>query len=203
MRAFGCFNKAVMFSASVIISLLIIFSFPASLSLAAEGENSDADTPEDFIIDKTKVPSDSPFLNPEPRIDEEAASVVKEEESQPKSKTEMQKVAQKIPPCSSLPEGLWVFLLGAYLFLILFNLSYGFEKDNRLRWFWESLYTILALIAWDRFDGCRENSWFAPTVIEVGIIIYAFYLYYFKKKLAELSKTESKETEKTSPLPFE
>lgn len=134
----------------------------------------------------------------EPQIDEEAAEIVKEDQG----KENYEILLEGNNHCRSLPENLWVFLLGAYLFLIIFNLSFEFEKAGNIRWFWESLYTVLALLAWFNYDGCRTNTWFAPAVIESGIIIYAYYLYYFKRANRK-KKIESSQEEKTAHLPFE
>lgn len=135
-----------------------------------------------------------------PQISEEAAETVKEKEDQGKENYEI--LLKGNNHCRSLPQNLWVFLLGAYLFLLIFNLSFEFEKAINIRWFWESLYTILALLAWFNYDQCRTNTWFAPAVIESGIIIYAYYLYYFKRANRK-KKLESSQEEKTARLPFE
>ncbi|MEK7598645.1 MAG: hypothetical protein AAB487_02820 [Patescibacteria group bacterium] len=105
-----------------------------------------------------------------PRIDSEAAMVVKENN-------------QTLPLCTTLPGELWIFLLAAYLFLLLFNLFYDFEKSNNIHWFWESLYTLLALWGWYIWDSCHLNLWFPLYILKLGIIVYLVYLYlYYKKK---------------------
>jgi len=142
-----------------------------------------ADTPEDTSI--------SGNLNP--RIDSEAAMI--------------ERVIRSTPACWTLPGELWIFLLVAYLFLLFFNLFYDFEKSheiypvrspsyleqnviptevgvtsNGVRWFWESLYTLLALWGWYVWDACHESIWFPLYVIKLGTIVYLVYLYLFYKQ---------------------
>lgn len=121
-----------------------------------------------------------------PRIDTEAAAVVKEDGT-----------VKKVALCLSLPENAWVLLVGVYIALIIFNLTYKIREEKNIRWFWESLYTILALLAWYYFDECRTHNWFPPVIIETGLIIYAFYLYYFNKPKIK------KEEDKNLRLPLE
>jgi hypothetical protein len=103
-----------------------------------------------------------------PRIDSEAASIVREDGSRRQGNTYSQ--------------NFWMLLFGAYLFLLIFNLSFEFEKKEKLQWFWESLFTFLAIYVWDNLDVGRVNSWFPGAVLESGIIIYAFYFYFLDKK---------------------
>lgn len=181
----------------IIISAVFSALFASDISLASENSNE----PINFEIKKENLPSDSPFLNPEPRIDNEAASVEKENAGK-----QNYKLLNHKTNCASLPENFWVLILGAYIFLIIFNLSFQFEKTKHIRWFWESFYTILALLAWYNFDECRKNTWFAPSVIESGVIIYVYYFYFFKKKFKKELKKETRkeaEEEKTGQLPLE
>jgi len=105
-----------------------------------------------------------------PRIDEKAAMVVKEND-------------RILPLCNTFPSELWIFLLTAYLFLMLFNLFINFEHSHKIQWFWESGYTILALWNWYAFFCCRQNIWFPLYVLKLGTIVYLVYLYlYYKKK---------------------
>lgn len=104
-----------------------------------------------------------------PRIDEEAAAIVRENKS--------------TSECVTLPAKIWIFILMAYLFLMLFNLFYDFEKSNNIHWFWEGFYTILTIFAWTNFDKCGVNLWFPLYVLKLGTVIYLAYLYlYYKKK---------------------
>ena len=107
--------------------------------------------------------------NLSPRIDGEAAMVVKED-------------GRITSVCQTLPPELWIFLLTAYLFLLLFNLFFDFEKSNKIHWFWEGFYALLALGAWHFYDACRQNLWFPLYVLKLGIIVYLVYLYLFYKK---------------------
>src|SRR3989339_876433 len=99
------------------------------------------------------------------RIDEKAAFAVREEG-----------VTKEID-CDQWPEKFWVFLFGAYLFLLVFNLSFGLKNKKKIQWFWELLITLLALWTWKKLDVCEMQPWFYYCVIESGVIIYFFYLY--------------------------
>jgi hypothetical protein len=104
-----------------------------------------------------------------PRIDSEAAMVEKVD-------------GKIIPVCKTFPNELWILLLASYVFLLLFNLFYDFQHSQKIHWFWESLYTVLALWAWYAYDTCRLNLWFPLYVIKLGLIAYLIYLYIFYKK---------------------
>lgn len=104
-----------------------------------------------------------------PRIDSEAAAIVKKDN-------------KIIPLCQTLPGELWILLLAAYLFLLFFNLFYDFENAWKIRWFWEGLYTLLALFGWYAWDSCHINIWFPLYVIKLGVIVYLVYLYLFYKQ---------------------
>jgi len=112
-----------------------------------------------------------------PQIDKEAAAVVKSE---------------KTAICSTFPANVWVLILCGYLFLLVFNLAYGYLKNLHVQWFWEFLYTALAMGTWFYFDQCRTNLWFPLYVLKLGIIIYLFYLYFLNEKSQEKADTEPK-----------
>lgn len=112
-----------------------------------------------------------------PQIDKEAAAIVK---------------VEKTPACSAFSAGAWVFLLCAYLFLLIFNLVYGYLKNLQIQWFWEFLYTALAMGTWFYLDQCRTNLWFPLYVLKLGIIIYLFYLYFWHEKIRGKTDTETK-----------
>ena len=108
-----------------------------------------------------------------PRIDDEAASTVRELSDSISLSKEKNVYSQDF----------WVFLLGVYVFLMIFNLSFDLEKKDRLQWFFEAILTFLAIFVWNNLDISRDNSWFPAVILESGMIIYAFYFYFFKKKL--------------------
>lgn len=118
-----------------------------------------------------------------PRIDDEAASIVVDED--------------KVAPQATVifPGEFWIFLLLAYVALLIFNLSYTFEKVIEPQWFWESLYTLLALTAWLFLDPTALYTWFPFMVIKLGLIIFALYVYLLEKR----GVPDSKEP-KTEPL---
>jgi len=112
-----------------------------------------------------------------PRIDDEAAycersSFVSEEA-----------LASKEGESIVYPQNFWMFLFGAYIFLMIFNLSFDFGKRDNLQWFWEAALTFLAIFVWDNLDVARVNSWFPGVILETGIIIYGFYFYFFREKI--------------------
>lgn len=138
---------------------------------------------------KIQLESENESQNPEvtPRIDEEAAMTVREKvmvSGEEEMKSETQKKA-------TYSEQFWVFIFGVYLFLLVFNLSFNFEKSKKIQWFWEAFYTFLAVFAWDRLDFPRTNGWFPGAVMEAGIIIYAAYFYFLNNKIrAEKSSVD-------------
>lgn len=102
-----------------------------------------------------------------PQIDNAAASVIQE---------------NSLGVCSSLPEDIWIFLLLSYIALLLYNFSYTYTQTHAPQWLWESLYTVLGLVAWNVWDGCRTHLWFPFAVLKTGIIIFAIYVYLLEKK---------------------
>ena len=114
---------------------------------------------------KNEIAQNSPGKILPGRIDEKAAFAVREEN-----------VTREID-CTQWPEKFWVFLFGAYLFLLVFNLSFGLKNKKKVQWFWELLITLLALWTWKELDVCELNRWFFYCVLESGVIIYFFYAY--------------------------
>lgn len=107
-----------------------------------------------------------------PRIDDQAVAVERVSVYNTKEKT-----------CLSLPTKIWLFLLFSYIALLIFNLSYNFGTATKIQWFWELLYTLLAIIAWYVWDQCGAvNIWYPEFVLKGGIVIYGIYLYFFEKK---------------------
>ena len=82
-----------------------------------------------------------------------------------------------------LSVGVWVFLLVAFVALLIFNLSYNFKGATKVQWFWETILTLAFLGFWFLWDTCRTNLWFPLSLIQIGIVIFASYLYFFEKKL--------------------
>jgi hypothetical protein len=102
-----------------------------------------------------------------PRIDDEAAMIVAEKAT---------------AVCRTLPLNLWVFLMVAYIALLVFNFSFAFKEANQPQWFWETLYALAFIAGWFAWDSCRENIWFPFAIVKFGLIIFALYAYFLKKK---------------------
>lgn len=115
-----------------------------------------------------------------PRIDDEAASIVRDKDGKIVEEKGAGMMAGKNK--SGYSQNFWMLLFGAYLFLLIFNLSFDFKKKNKIQWFWEALFTFLAIYVWDNLDIGRDNSWFPGVILESGVIIYAFYFYFLDKK---------------------
>lgn len=81
---------------------------------------------------------------------------------------------------------LWVFLLFLYITLLIFNFSATFDRAITPQWFWEMLYTVLAILAWYALDPLGLYPWFPLMVVKLGLIIFIVYVYLLeKKRLAE------------------
>lgn len=107
-----------------------------------------------------------------PRIDDGAAMIVAGESA--------------APACQTLPLNLWVFLVVAYIALLVFNFSYTFKDVERPQWFWETMYTLAFIAGWFVWDGCRENIWFPFAIVKFGLIIFAADIYLIKKSFNKL-----------------
>ncbi|MCD6149508.1 fibronectin type III domain-containing protein [bacterium] len=79
----------------------------------------------------------------------------------------------------------WIWALALIVYAILFNFNnfFGEQKRERIRWFWEALYTIVALSLWNMFDQCHINIWFPCLIIIIGLSSYGYYLWGMKKAL--------------------
>lgn len=123
-----------------------------------------------------------------PRIDDKAAYTERNTNEIDRNSAEINSQSKNNPSIAGNKSGIypmnfWVFLFGAYAFLLLFNLAFDFEKTEKMRIFLEMAYTFLAIFMWDKLDAARENPWFPRIVIETFAIVYALYFYFFKKKL--------------------
>ncbi len=108
-----------------------------------------------------------------PRIDDEAAMIAVEESLSAEAQAKA---------CFSLPAEIWVFLLIAFVALLIFNLTYDFGRATKIQWGWELGLVLLTLLAWFIWDECRTSVWFPLSIIKMGVIIYALYLYFFERK---------------------
>jgi hypothetical protein len=130
---------------------------PDKICLSSESLEKTRDVPKLSVIRK-------------PQIDDKAASISCE-----------QTAVGNAPICQTLPAKIWIFLLISYLALLIFNLTYEFERSFRLRWGWEVLLTGIFIFGWLYFDRCSLNMWFPLYVIKLGAIVYVVYLYFFDK----------------------
>lgn len=112
------------------------------------------------------------------RIDDRAASI---------EKRTYNNFEEKKSYHSYLPIKMWVFLFLVYVALLIFNLAYNFNYAVKPQWFWELLYTLLAVTTWYLFDQCKENIWYPVFILKSGSLIYAVYLYFFTKKQKQFS----------------
>lgn len=87
-----------------------------------------------------------------------------------------------------IPAKIWILLIMAYVFLIVFNLTYEFRKSVNLRWFWELLYTLFFLSLWFYYDAGQTKMWFPLYIIKLGVIIYIAYLYFFSIRKSKVNQ---------------
>lgn len=145
------------------------------ISSANSEQESLSQTESEFIIDgkeviRIKTPGiGSPLRNSSASLGGEAAAVT--------NKT--------IASCQTLPVEVWIFLLLVFLGLLIFNLTYDFTRTKKIRWGWESFYLLLTLLAWFKFDGCREVIWFPLYALKLGLLVYIAYLFFFQNKSTE------------------
>jgi hypothetical protein len=111
-----------------------------------------------------------------PRIDDEAAMIVVDETENTLNQTAL------VIHCFTLPAAVWVFLLIAYVALLVFNFSYTFKEAERPQWFWEMLYALAFIAGWFIWDACRENIWFPFAIAKFGLILFVIYLYFLERK---------------------
>lgn len=109
-----------------------------------------------------------------PRIDDGAAMIVAGESA--------------ALACQTLPLNLWMFLVIAYIALLVFNFSFTFQEADQPQWFWEVVFTFLFIAGWFVWDGCRSNVWFPFAIARFGLIIFALYIYLLKKKISYIAQ---------------
>lgn len=82
----------------------------------------------------------------------------------------------------NLPVKVWMFLLVAYVSLLVFNLAYDFGNTKRPRWFFETLLTLSFIFGWFYFDKLGVFVWFPLNIVKLGVFVYIAYLYFLGKK---------------------
>lgn len=172
--------------------LVAIFFVLEAVSVASAISGPVAAGPEDMLIRRGAVSEDRVVPVPSaripklselrgPHIDDGAAMVVVEDEVPVTTFS----VAVS-SSCATLPAEIWVFLLIAYVALLVFNLSYRFvlaADSHRIQWFWEIIYTCAFIGMWYAWDGCRGATWFPVEILKTGIFLYAAYLYFFDRRM--------------------
>jgi hypothetical protein len=176
--------------------LIALFFVLEAVSIAVSVPGPAPAGPEDLLIRRGASPEDRSVQAPAPiriprlsemrgpHIDDEAAMVVVEDEAPAAALS-----VSVLPGCETLPAELWVFLLIAYVALIVFNLSYRFmlpalpADQQRIQWFWEALYTLVFIGMWYAWDGCRSAAWFPVEILKTGVFLYAAYLYFFDRRM--------------------
>lgn len=98
-----------------------------------------------------------------PRIDDEAAMVVQS--------------AGFVAPVE-----LYLFLLVAYVALLLFNFSFTFETVLAPQWRLEGLITLAALLAWYWLDPDGRALWFPFAILKSGLLLFAGYVVLLEKR---------------------
>lgn len=84
--------------------------------------------------------------------------------------------------CQSVPAYIFWLVYLAYVSLLVFNLTYRLNQQKKPQWFFELLLTALVPAAWYQLDHCRNSIWFLYLSLFSGMVIYLYYLDYFKKK---------------------
>lgn len=106
-------------------------------------------------------------------------------------------------PTETLPLRLWMFLLIAYVALLVFNLAFPFERTVRIQWRFEALLTALVLLAWYQWDTAEAYPWFPLAILQTGILVYAIYLYFFDRRMLRRALEEERifvEDQNSTPL---
>ena len=182
----GCKRHLVVVTLVALMAVEVL-SLTFSIGVQPDSLFSDQSAGESVVIQTQPIQKISEIRGP--RIDEEAAMVVAEESLESSS------MIQAVVHCSLLPLSIWVFLVAAYVALLLFNFSYTFEQQIRPQWFFELALTVFVLISWYFLDECRTVPWFPFDIMKFGLITFALYAYLFEKKLVETreqaEKTES------------
>ncbi len=187
---------------AALLGLLIAVCINFPLCLGADSADNENNILE-FELKRDELAPHSPFLDPSARVGEEAAAIEKTSEGQ----ENYHRLLNEKTSCFSLPQNFWVVILAAYVLLLIFNLTWDLNKAQKIRWFWELFYSFLFLLIWFQFDECRQNNWFAQSLILIGLIIYFFYFYYHSRLISQISLANKEENEaqedKTEPLPLE
>ncbi|MFC1645409.1 hypothetical protein ACFL08_05275 [Patescibacteria group bacterium] len=88
--------------------------------------------------------------------------------------------------CVSWPLRNWFLLLITYIAIFSFNSFYKIKNDkNKIRWFWQFIYTCLAILVWYLFDGCKTFQWFPIAIIIAGAANYEIYLTLVKNNIKD------------------
>ncbi len=156
-----------------------------------EDDDDEEDNNENLINNRLAVNAGSSFSGEGGLSDvaaENSASDLSDSEGSPESDKNNGEVAGEYENiCKGQAVWIWILSLIVYAVLFNFNNFYGEQKKEKIRWFWETFYTIAALLIWWLFDQCHINIWFPWLVIIIGVLSYGYYLRGMKK---ESTKTE-------------
>lgn len=87
--------------------------------------------------------------------------------------------------CESWPLWVWIVLLILYAALFNFSSFREIKEANKIRWFWQAVYTIAALVIWYFFDKCRMYQWFPLVVVIIGMVSYWYYLHILRNSVRQ------------------
>jgi RsiW-degrading membrane proteinase PrsW (M82 family) len=76
--------------------------------------------------------------------------------------------------CTSLPNEVWLFLIGAYLALLIFNFKEAYKQQKPIGGVFEIFLSGMFLILWASFDNCHSTYWFPLLLLKSGLIVYIF-----------------------------
>lgn len=104
---------------------------------------------------------------------------------------ETPEVAGAVTVCESWP--LWVWILALIIFTLNFwrNARKNYTQE-KYRWIFPLVWTILAVAFWYFFDKCRIYQWFLYFSIIIAIVSHFVYLYFLRRKIEKYKKVEAK-----------
>ncbi|MFC1608733.1 hypothetical protein ACFL16_02060 [Patescibacteria group bacterium] len=157
-----------------------------NIDFSVEAKTEEGVTEEEILIEQDR--EDFTGLPPEEEnTDNEEITDTENESSVAGAQAENTgNVSGKQNSCESWPLQKWLLILLAYLLAFNFNSFYKLSTDyERIRWFWQIIYTALTILIWYLFDECRYFPWFPIATIISGAASYEYYLHRVKQKLRD------------------